>query len=62
MKCISLFKILQEAYDVVVSVPRRANDLMHLGNFENYKVNSFFSLLLVLKLFLNCLQVLAVDQ
>lgn len=29
----------QEAYDVVVSVPRRANDLMHLGNFEGYKVS-----------------------
>ncbi|VDN30110.1 unnamed protein product [Gongylonema pulchrum] len=28
---------LREAYDVVVSVPRRANDLMHLGNFENYQ-------------------------
>ncbi|MCP9259924.1 Kalirin [Dirofilaria immitis] len=28
---------IKEAYDVVVSVPRRANDLMHLGNFENYE-------------------------
>uniref|UniRef100_A0A9J2P1L7 DH domain-containing protein n=1 Tax=Ascaris lumbricoides TaxID=6252 RepID=A0A9J2P1L7_ASCLU len=28
---------IKEAYDVVVSVPRRANDLMHLGNFEGYK-------------------------
>ncbi|VDM96077.1 unnamed protein product [Thelazia callipaeda] len=28
---------IREAYDVVVSVPRRANDLMHLGNFDNYK-------------------------
>ncbi|VDK70409.1 unnamed protein product [Litomosoides sigmodontis] len=28
---------IREAYDIVVSVPRRANDLMHLGNFENYK-------------------------
>ncbi|VDO25930.1 unnamed protein product, partial [Onchocerca flexuosa] len=34
--------LLQEAYDVVVSVPRRANDLMHLGNFENYKAVFFF--------------------
>ncbi|VDK41952.1 unnamed protein product [Anisakis simplex] len=28
---------IKEAYDVVVSVPRRANDLMHLGNFEGYQ-------------------------
>lgn len=45
--------MLQEAYDVVVGVPRRANDLMHLGNFENYKVN-FFSKIFLCELFEHC--------
>ncbi|MFH4976532.1 hypothetical protein AB6A40_003241 [Gnathostoma spinigerum] len=35
--CKNNYDELKEAYDVVVSVPRRANDLMHLGNFEEYK-------------------------
>ncbi|VDD96429.1 unnamed protein product [Enterobius vermicularis] len=35
--CTNNVEMIKEAYDVVVSVPRRANDLMHLGNFEGYK-------------------------
>uniref|UniRef100_A0A0N5AC31 DH domain-containing protein n=1 Tax=Syphacia muris TaxID=451379 RepID=A0A0N5AC31_9BILA len=35
--CTHNVEMIKDAYDVVVSVPRRANDLMHLGNFDGYK-------------------------
>lgn len=39
-----ILRVFQEAYDVVVSVPRRANDLMHLENFEEHKVSCKWTL------------------